>query len=325
MTRIDAARAVGARSRWLGGMLALAWGLGCAAGGEPRAPEWERQEYRQVCMGVQARIVLWTRDHDSGVEAARAAFARLAAAERALSDWLVDGELARLEARAGTGPVPVSDDLYGCLERALEFARASDGAFDPSVGALTRLWRAARAMDEAPDPAALASARATVGWRDVRLAADARAVELARAGTRLDLGGIGKGWGADVALAELAAHGVERALVALAGDVALGAPPPGAEAWRIAAPEVGRVLELARCGVSSSGDSEQFFVLEGERTSHLIEPRSGVGVVGRASLTVVAPDAATADGLASALSILGPQGEAQLLAAFPAARVLRAP
>ncbi|HVS19181.1 MAG TPA: FAD:protein FMN transferase [Planctomycetota bacterium] len=309
--------------RWLGGMLALAVGLGCAAGGQPRAPRWERQEYRQVCMGVQARIVLWTREHDVGVVAARAAFARLAEVERALSDWLVDGEVARLESRAGLGPVPASDDLHGCLERALAIARASDGAFDPTVGALTRLWRAARADGVRPDAAALDAARATVGWRAVRLDAAARTVELARADTRLDLGGIGKGWGADMALATLAEHKVERALVALGGDVALGAPPPHAAGWSIDAPEVGEVLELEHCGVSSSGDSQQFLLIDGERTSHLLEPRSGVGVVGRAAVTVVAADAATADGLASAVSVAGPKGEALVRAAFPGARILR--
>ena len=321
----DAARAVGARCRWLGGMLALAVGLGCAAGGQPRAPGWERQEYRQVCMGVQARVVLWTRDHDAGVEAARAAYARLAEVERALSDWLVDGELARLEARAGQGPVPVSDDLLGCVQRALELARASDGAFDPTVGAVTRLWRTARASGAAPDAAALDAARATVGWRGVRLDARAATIELARAGMRLDLGGIGKGWGADAALATLEARGVERALVALAGDVALGAPPPDADGWRLDAPEVGEVLELARCGVSSSGDSQQAFVLEGERTSHVVDPATGVGVVARPSVTVVARDATTADGLASALSVVGPARDAALRAAFPDARVRWAP
>lgn len=302
-------------------MLALAPGLGCAAGEEPRAPVWERQEYRQVCMGVQARIVLWTRDRDLGVQAAREAFARLAQVERALSDWLVDGELARLEARAGQGPVAASDDLLGCLERALELAEACDGAFDPTVGALTRLWRAARASGVEPAAGALEAARTSVGWRGVRLDGAARTIELTHAGTRLDLGGIGKGFGADAALATLAEHGVERALVALAGDMALGAPPPDRAGWRIEAPEVAEVLELARCGVSTSGDREQSFELDGERTSHLLDPTTGVGVVGRPAVTVVAPDATTADGLASALEIVGPQRDGDLRAAYPTSRV----
>lgn len=325
MKAIDAARADAVRSRWIGGMLALAPVLGCAAGGEARAPQWERQEYRQVCMGVQARIVLWTREPESGAAAARAAFARLAEVERALSDWLVDGEVARLEARAGQGPASASEDLFGCLERALALAEASEGAFDPTVGALTRLWRESRASGVAPDPAALEATRATVGWRGVRLDTAARTVELEHAGTRLDFGGIGKGFGADAALATLAEHGHERALVALAGDIALGAPPPGSDGWRIEAPEVGEVLVLARCGVSSSGDSAQHLVVDGVRESHLLDPESGRGLVGRPPLTVVAPDAASADGLASALEIVGPRGEAALRSAFPAVSVWWAP
>lgn len=320
-----AAQAERARKRWLGIMLALALGLGCAVGGRFREPEWERQEYAQVCMGVQARVVLWTRDPERGVAAARAAFARLAQAEHALSDWLVDGELARLEARAGRGPVVASEDLYGCLARSLELARASEGAFDPTVGALTRLWRQARASGVAPDPAALEVARATVAWRQVRLDPAARTVELAREGMRLDLGGIGKGWGADVALKTLREHGIERALVAVAGDLALGAPPPFAVGWRIDAPDVGELLELAHRGVSTSGEREQHFVLDGVRTSHLLDPATGVGVVGRPAVTVVAEDATIADGLASALELVGPAGESRLRAEFPSARVWWAP
>lgn len=280
-------------------------------------------------MGVQARIVLWAGDEARARSAARAAFARLAAVDDALSDWRADGELARLEARAGGPPLPVSEDLYRCLERALAVARASDGAFDPSVGALTRLWRAARASGVAPTAEALAAAREATGWRHVELDPVTRGVRLARADLRLDFGGIGKGYGADRALETLRGHGVERALVGLAGDHAVGAPPPGARAWRLRAgrdDEAAPTLELERCGVATSGDTEQFFVLDGVRTSHVLDPRTGIGVVARPLVTVVAPDCATADALASALGVVGPEGAEALLARFPGARArLQAP
>jgi len=299
----------------------------CAAQGtaDPAGgPALERHEYRQVHMGVQARLVLWTPDEPTARRAATAAFARLATVEAALSDWLVDGELARLEASATAAPVEVSEDLFSCLSRSLEIARASDGAFDPTLGRLTRLWRQARRTGVAPTPAQIEAARARIGWQHVELDPSSRTVRLALAGLQLDLGGIGKGWGADRALETLAEHGVERALVGLAGDHVLGAAPPGAEGWRLlAGTRAGnqRELVLAHRAVATSGDTEQFFELEGRRHSHILDPRTGLGVVERPLVTVVAPDGATADALASAVSVVGPSNASALLQRFPGVRV----
>ncbi len=288
----------------------------------------ERFEYRQLHMGVQARIVLWCASEPEAAEAARAAFARLAAVDQELSDWRVDGEIARLERRAGGASAPIGADLYRCLERALEVARASDGAFDPTLGALTLLWREARERGEPPAEEALAAALETTGWREVELAPAGCRARLARAGMRLDLGGIGKGYGADRALETLAAHGVESALVALAGDFALGAPPPGEIGWRIAVGDEARsesVQLLSRCGVSTSGAREQFLEVDGARESHILDPQSGRGVIGRPNVTVVASDATLADALATAFSVLEPEEWPALLARFPGVQVVPQP
>jgi thiamine biosynthesis lipoprotein len=279
-----------------------------------------RHEYRQVRMGVQARIVLWTDSPERAERAAEAAFERLARVEQALSDWLVDGELARLEARAGGEPVEASADLAACLEGALGLARATDGAFDPTLGPITRLWREARRTGHAPSDAAIEAARARTGWQHVELDPAARTVRLALPGMQLDFGGIGKGFGADRALETLREHGIERALVGLAGDHALGAAPPDARGWRIQAGSERRMLDLAYCGVSTSGDSEQHFDGDGVRTSHILDPRTGRGVAGRPQFTVVAGDAATADALATALCVVGLDGANAILGLFPGAR-----
>ncbi len=271
-------------------------------------------------MGVQARIVLWTASDARAERAAAAAFERLAVVERALSDWLVDGELARLEEHAGGDPFAVSADLWACLERSLEIARATDGAFDPTLGPLTRLWREARRTGVAPSAAAIEEARARTGWQHVELDRAAHTVRLALTGMQLDFGGIGKGFGADRALETLRAHGIECALVGLAGDHALGAAPPQERGWTIQAGSEQRMLALSYCGVSTSGDLEQHLDLEGERTSHILDPKTGLGVVGRPQVTVVAGDAATADALATAISVVGPYGANAVLGQFPGAR-----
>jgi thiamine biosynthesis lipoprotein len=129
---------------------------------------------------------------------------------------------------------------------------------------------------------------------------------------RLDLGGIAKGFATDEALAALARNGIDRAMVNASGDMSLGAPPPGSEGWKIGIAPLdadeppSRFLRLERCGVATSGDLWQFVEINGRRYSHILDPRTGMGLTERSSVTVVAPDGITADSLASAVSVLGP-------------------
>ncbi len=138
---------------------------------------------------------------------------------------------------------------------------------------------------------------------------ETRSVRLGLPGMALDLGGIAKGYTSDEVLRVLRARGVRRALVAMAGDVATIGAPPGESAWEVAiapldggAPE--RVLELRDAAVSTSGDKWQYVVLDGVRYSHIVDPRTGMAIRGRRSVTVVASDAMTTDAWATALSVL---------------------
>lgn len=283
------------------------------------APPLERFEFTQLLMGVEARVTLFADDEESARGAAAAAFARIAELDAALSDYRPDSELMRLCARAGTGPVRVGDDLFEVLRVAREVSLASDGAFDVTVGPAVVLWREARRTGRLPEEASLREARALVDWRLVRLNESERTVDLARAGMRLDLGGIGKGYAAQEAVEILKARGAERCLVALAGDIAAGGPPPGAEGWSISLQSGGKsgTLLLANAAVSTSGDTEQFVEIGGTRYSHVVDPRSGLGAQSRARATVIAPGGATADALASTLTVIGVDGAAALMDRFP--------
>lgn len=286
----------------------------------------ERFEYTQRLMGVEARVVLWAPSEERALLAATAAFGRMRELEGALSDWRDDSELSRLVAQAGGPPVPVGADLFSVLSLAQELAWETEGAFDPTVGPLVALWREARAAGRLPDEDALAGARRRTGWERLELDPSARTARLA-AGTRLDLGGIGKGFACDRALDTLAEHGVPRALVEIGGDLALGAPPPNRDGWVIAVgcDDGATPLVLAEVGVATSGDSEQFVEVDGVRYSHVLDPRTGRGVTDGGCVTVVASDGATADALASALSVLGARGEGRITASRPEVRVLFGP
>lgn len=252
-------------------------------------------------MGVEARILLQAATTEDAARAADVAFAEIERLEQVFSDWREDSELSRLSDRAGAGPVRVSDDLLAILARANAISDATDGAFDVTVGPLVALWREARRTRALPDEAALARARELVGWRLVAIDERSRTVALRRAGMRLDLGGIAKGHACQRALAVLAASGFPRALVQMGGDVACGDPPTGREGWSI---DVGGERRLAHgVAVATSGDAEQHVVIDGLRYSHVVDPRTGLGLTSREVVTVVAPDGATADACATALGV----------------------
>jgi thiamine biosynthesis lipoprotein len=288
-----------------------------------------RHEFREPHMGTQFRLVLYTPDEPSANAASRAAFDRIAQLDAMLSDYQPDSELMQLCAKAGGPPVPVSEELYFVLSRAIDTAKRSDGAFDPTVGPIIRLWRHARRQHKLPDPARIAEARKLVGYENVRVNAEDRTVELLKARMQLDLGGIAKGYAADEAMAVLKKHGVTRALVAASGDIVVSDPPPGESGWTIGiAPPEGATkpprdfLLLRNTAVSTSGDTEQFVEIDGRRYSHIVDPATGLGLTNRLQVTVVAATGTASDSLATAVCVLGVDRGLKLIESLDATSAL---
>ncbi|MEZ5399480.1 MAG: FAD:protein FMN transferase [Bryobacteraceae bacterium] len=251
-------------------------------------------------MGTLFRIVLHAPDEAAAKRAFDGAFAIARDLDARLSDYKPDSELNRL-CRAGEGTV--SAELFGVLRLAREVARKTGGAFDPAAGALIRLWRRGRAAGSLPKEEAIAAARKASGWRHVEFDRRRRRVRLTAPGIQLDLGGIAKGWAADRMLDCLRGAGIDQALVAASGDLAIGAAPPGRRGWRVSLGEGGPVEELRHCAVSTSGPAEQSAVLNGVRYSHIVDPRTGWALRESKPVTVVAARGALADALATALSV----------------------
>jgi thiamine biosynthesis lipoprotein len=253
-------------------------------------------------MGGEVRIVLYASDDSQARRAARAAFDAIAALEDIMSDYRAGSELRRLEGRAGEW-VRVSEPLFAVLSRAITMARATNGAFDPTIGPVGRLWRAARLQRRLPDSRALDSARALVGWQSIGVDSAAARIRLERPGMRLDLGGIAKGFIVQRALDGLRSAGVPRALVEAGGDLAVGDAPPGTSGWRVVVGE--STMHLANTAVSTSGPRYQYIEIDGVRYSHVIDPRTGMALTTAFEATVIATDGATADALATAITIVG--------------------
>ena len=287
----------------------------------PLRAQETRFEFAQVHMGMEVRLVLFAAEWSGARAAAAAAYDRIRKLEDTMSDYRDESEVRRLVRRPGEW-VPVSAELFAVLADAITLARVSGGAFDPTVGPLVARWRAARQSGRLPSPDSLRSARQRVGWHLVELDSIHLAVRLNRPGMLLDLGGIAKGYILDQALAVLKQAGVPRALLVAGGDIVAGDPPPGDRGWRIAVTGAGesitrRAEALANEALATSGDSEQFVILNGVRYSHVVDPRSGLGLTSGRRAYVIARQGALADGLATALTVLDAAGAPQLLGLYP--------
>lgn len=308
-------------------------GAGCVRS-RPVAPvgAWERLEFTRPQMGVPFRVVVYATNEARAQRAVEEAYARIATLNRIFSDYDPDSEVSRLCHETPVGvPAPVSVEMAFVLGKSQALARASDGAFDVTVGPLVNLWRRARRHRELPPANLLAEARLRVGWRhlDLRRTTSGASVTLGVADMRLDFGGIAKGYAADEALRVLREHGFPRALVAAAGDVAVGDAPPGQSGWRVdigggAAPQspAPRAVLLVNAAIGTSGDAFQYLDIGGVRYSHILDPRTGIGLTNRCQVTVIARDGLTSDSLGTAVSVLGPSAGLRLIERTPGAAAL---
>lgn len=249
-------------------------------------------------MGVRSEISLYSTSEQAARSAAVLAFDEINRLEEIFSDYRPRSELSRLSDRAGIPDMgtQVSPELAEILRASLVISRVSDGAFDATIGAATKLWRESRRSGVLPERLALEAARSTVGWQSLSIDHAGRVV-LSRQGTRLDLGGIAKGYAAQRAADLLIKSGATRCMVALAGDVVVGDPPPGKPGWRIAIGSgrenptdgvAGIEILLTRAAVSTSGDAAQWVEIDGVRYAHILDPRTGLGSTRQRSATVVA-------------------------------------
>lgn len=279
-----------------------------------------RHTFAQGLMGTQVVITVYATDAGLAERASGAAFEEMRRLESVMSDYpqsYPDSEVLRLARAAHEQPGkprPVSDDLWPVLVRAKAVHAATGGAFDITARPYTGLWRISRERGELPPAEALAEHAPLVGMHHLVLDEDSRTAYLDAPGAWLDLGGIAKGYIADRALDVLRDHGITIAEVRAGGDMALGDPPPGLPGWPVNVPDfpragdgedaTGLAFYHANGGCSVSGDAYRFVEIAGVRYSHVIDPRTGLGVVGSRYCCVRGPSAFATDAAATAGCIL---------------------
>lgn len=287
--------------------------------------EFQRFTFDSRHMGTNFRIVLYAAEAQKAETAAKVAFARVGELDQILSDYNPKSELMRLctanDAKPGE-PQRISVELLRVLTVSQELSQKSGGAFDVTIGPLSRIWRLVRRTQQLPEPQELQTALAKTGWQNLILDPQAGTATLKRSGMRLDLGGIAKGYAADAANRVLAEHGFTRTLVAASGDIRVGDAPPGQKGWTVEIAPLGqgmpaRFVKLANAAVSTSGDLVQSVEIGGVRYSHVLDPKTGLGLTGFRSVTVIAPTATQSDGYSTAASLLPPKQALKLVEGIP--------
>ncbi|MFQ5681543.1 MAG: FAD:protein FMN transferase [Candidatus Omnitrophota bacterium] len=258
------------------------------------------------------------------------AFAEIERVDALLSSYKPQSEISRLNA---AGRLKACPETMFVVRQARRLYEMSQGAFDITVGQLARLWNIKEKMFLPPGQIAIPSPReiekvlSRVGMNFVELKKKTGIIILTSPGLRLDLGGIAKGYAVDRAVAVLREAGVSSALIDAGGDIyCLG--KKGKRPWSVGLRRprhngsVSKVFSLVDRAVATSGDYEQFFLYKGKRYTHIIDPRTGYPVDnGIRSVTVFANDCLTADGLATAIFVLGEKKGRALAAKFEGVEV----
>lgn len=273
--------------------------------------------FERGLMATRFAITCHHTDPAQAASAAEAAFTAAQGINNVASDYQADSELLSLSKHPPAVPIPVSPLLFPLISQARDLAEKTHGHFDPTYGPVTKLWRESRRRGSLPDDKTLATARAASHWKNLTVNPLSRTIIFKHPGMRLDLGGIAKGQAADAMLAVMQNHGITRTCITAGGDVRLGDPPPAKTGWKIEV-RTGRTTEsktltLANCAVSTSGDLHQHLEIDGIRYSHIIDPKTGLGMTKPTTATVIAPTATLSDALATACCT-APYDEASAMA-----------
>lgn len=277
----------------------------------------------QLLMGTVVSVTSVAPDRERAHRAAAAGLEEIRRLEKLWSTWIPTSEVSQVNAAAGRQAIPVSPETLDLIDRSIHIAALTEGAFNIAVGPAVRAWNISD-QGRLPSREELAKIRPLVDLAALRIDRQARRVFLTRAGMALDIGGIGKGYAADLAADVMQRHGALAGVVALSGDIkTFGRMPDGHRfVFGIQHPRrehgviLGR-LELENEAVSTAGDYQRYFMQNGIRYHHILDPRTLEPARLARSVTIVAREGIMADGLDTGIFVLGPEKGMALIEALP--------
>jgi thiamine biosynthesis lipoprotein len=284
----------------------------------------------RLVMGTFARAVVIAEDSNTAKKCIETAFEEIHKVDDLMSDYKSDSEISKLNRDGFKTAVRLSQSTYEVLQRSIQFSKLTDGAFDVTVGPLVDLFRTEKEKRVLPSEEQITQAKSKVGFEKLKLDVQNRTVQFAVDGMRLDLGGIAKGYAVDKAVEAMQTCGAIGGMVDIGGDIrCFGAPPEGRSHWvigvqnpnldnYISEQDLALKLKLANGAVATSGDYQQFVLIEDKRYSHIIDRKTGTSTEGLSSVTIIADNATDADALATAVSVMGTEKGLALIEKLPA-------
>lgn len=281
----------------------------------------------EFMMGTVVEIIVAASDRGASLDAIRGAFEEMRRVENLMSRRIKGSDVWRVNQSAGKHPVPVSRDTLSVVRVALETSLLSGGAFDVTVGALVSLWNRCWKEDRVPSREEVEGARRLVGYRDLEMDPEGETLFLKREGMELTLGGIAKGYAVDRAFEYLWDRGFRDLIVNAGGDLRTGGSKFGSP-WVIGIQDprnessIMATMNLTEAAVATSGDYERYYMKDGVRYHHILDPFTGFPARRSRSVTVVGDELIWADALATAVFVLGPEKGRALIERLPGTEAL---
>ena len=249
-------------------------------------------------------------DPENAWNAIRAAQTEIERIECLISSWYDSSETSIINKQAGLAPVKVSKELFYLIDRAVKISALTSGAFDIS-GTLSRFyWHSDGSNQEFLEEREIEKLKSLIDYRNIQLNEGRKEVFLKKKGMRIGFGAIGKGYAAMKAKDVMTSYNVYGGLINASGDIMCWGHSLGEEGWTIKIPDPSNYdmslikLTIPEGAVVTSGSHYNFVLVEGEKYSHIIDPRSGVPIRGSKSVSVLSPNSEFADAMATALSVM---------------------
>lgn len=279
------------------------------------APTQERlYKETRISMGTTVSITVSSNSEDKAKKAIDRAFNEIDRLAGLLNFFSEDSEVSMINRNAGISPVRVSPETLEVINKALFVSQNTKGSFDITVGHVIRLYDFRNRV--IPDEKLLKERLEFVGYKNIIVDKEKSTVFLKKSGVQIDLGGIAKGYAADKAVDVLKENGIRSGIVAVSGDIKTFGRRPDGKDWNIGIRnprqksdknEIIATIGLSDMAISTSGDYQRFFIQDGKRYHHLLNPKTGYPAYGCQSVTVIAKDATYTDAFATGIFILGPQ------------------
>lgn len=257
---------------------------------------------------VDVTVIAKTKSDRSAIDMALSAMKDI---DDKVSIYNVHSEISNVNQNAGLSEVKVSDDTFNILERAYKLSQLTDGAFDVSIGSIVSLWGFGTTKNKIPSDNEIAEKLPLINYEKIILDHTNKTVKLADKGMKVDLGAIAVGYAVDKAVNVLKEKGVKNALVNGGGEIYAFGSPPKKSAWRVGIQHPRKpnailgTIDLKDKAISTSGDYESYFEVNGKRYCHILNPKTGKPVENIMSVTVVADNTTDADALSTAIMVMG--------------------